>query len=206
MGATETCRTPGHPPYGHHHHPAGGSFKHRHPGCPNDCGVVAFYPENVTQLTTETSNVPTSVRPKHARIPTLDEIAERIHANAAAHGFWPHEGRNFGEMMPLVHSEVSEALEEFRVHGYDDPIYVPVHKQGCDHSGDGLTEPKRDDCGHPDCKPEGVAVELVDAIIRLLDTLHHVRQIDGGSFSIDELVERKMTYNEGRPFKHGKAF
>ena len=49
-------------------------------------------------------------------------------------------------------------------------------------------------------KPCGFGVELADAIIRILD-ITHARNID-----IDKLVSEKMAYNEGRPFKHGKAY
>jgi hypothetical protein len=53
-------------------------------------------------------------------------------------------------------------------------------------------------------KPEGWAVELVDALIRILDTLH------GGDLDhpvdIDHILELKMKYNESRPYKHGKSY
>ena len=49
-------------------------------------------------------------------------------------------------------------------------------------------------------KPEGVAVELADCLIRILDTMHS-RDVD-----IDGVVARKMAYNAGRPHKHGKAY
>lgn len=72
--------------------------------------------------------------------------AKEIHQVAADHGFWPEEGRNFGEMIALMHSEISEAWEEFE--GHRSPVY------------------------HVDGKPEGIAVELVDCAIRILDTMY----------------------------------
>lgn len=49
-------------------------------------------------------------------------------------------------------------------------------------------------------KPEGVAVELADCIIRCLDTMHSL------GVDIDAVVEQKMAYNNSRPYKHGKSY
>lgn len=38
---------------------------------------------------------------------------QEIHENAVAHGWWI-EDRDFGEICALIHSELSEALEEYR--------------------------------------------------------------------------------------------
>lgn len=116
---------------------------------------------------------------------TLNDLADRIHTNAVAHGFYEEE-RNFGEIIALMHSELSESLEEYRAGRPD--VY------------DG--ESKLVDVPHGAhiIKPEGVAVELVDCMIRILDTLASM-EID-----IDALAERKMAYNATRPYKHGKKY
>lgn len=47
-------------------------------------------------------------------------------------------------------------------------------------------------------KPEGIAVEMADCLIRILDWFSHE------GLDADEIVRQKMTYNRGRPYKHGK--
>lgn len=131
---------------------------------------------------------------------SLDDMAEKVHAIAEQHGFWPEEGRNFGEMLMLAVCELAESLEEHRA---GRPNVWFKHEEGCPwHS----TSPENAQrlhphgctCQHP--KPEGVAVELVDNIIRSLDTLYSL------DVDIDEVFWLKMQYNATRPYKHGKAY
>lgn len=103
----------------------------------------------------------------------LDGLADMIHENAVAHGFWD-TARPLPESIALMHSELSEALEA-------DRAGEPAH-----HVKDG--------------KPEGVAVELVDCLIRILDTLATL------DVNIDVVVADKMAYNATRPRLHGKEY
>lgn len=120
---------------------------------------------------------------------------------ATEHGF---KDASFGEDMALIHSEVSEALEDFRdgklphemtysekrVVGHDDSgnaIRQEVHYPRMFKEGD-TTAPR---------KPCGIPSELADIIIRVLHTAgkHGV--------DIERAVREKMLYNESRPVKHG---
>lgn len=133
----------------------------------------------------------------------LNELAEKIHKIAKEHGFWDEE-RNFGEMVALMHSELSEALEAHReghparyYKGKRDSEWVEVFKGPDDRyyfPASVYSIPLKS------LKPEGVAVELADCLIRILDTMHSM------DVDIDDIVREKVNFNARRAHKHGKAY
>lgn len=128
----------------------------------------------------------------------IDETAVKIHQTAREHGFWDKE-RNFGEMLMLVTSELAEALEEDRS---GRPTVWLKHEEGC---GIVAEDPMP---GPPWCscmpKPEGALVEVVDAIIRCLDT---AQDLAGRTqYTVGEVIDMKMKYNDSREHMHGKAY
>jgi NTP pyrophosphatase (non-canonical NTP hydrolase) len=110
----------------------------------------------------------------------IAEIQHIVHQTAVEHGWWENTTKAncpVAEKIALMHSELSEALEEYR-HGIMKPLYF-----------------KTDEQGNP--KPEGIAVELADCVIRILDLAGFM------GWEIQEALILKMEYNEGRPYRHG---
>lgn len=117
----------------------------------------------------------------------INEIQKEIHKNAVDHGWWD-EDRSFGELIALCHSELSEALEEYRKGN------MPTERYYTDKNG---TEYSMNPSGNPDMKPEGIPSELADAVIRIMDMC--------GRYGIDleATILEKHEYNKTRPYKHG---
>lgn len=111
---------------------------------------------------------------------TYGDLAQKIHQTAVDKGFWEEE-RNLGEMLMLSISECSEALEEHR-DGKPDVYYK--HTDECNNTLSPKREtfiPKCIDCT---LKPEGLAIELADCMIRCLDTLQHYDQNTGNLIEV----------------------
>ena len=101
------------------------------------------------------------------------EVARQIHENAVEHGWWD-EKRGFPEIIALIHSEVSEALEEYRNGRLPTEVYT----------GNGG-------------KPEGIPIELADVIIRIFDYCGYA------GIDIDAAITQKHEFNKTRPYRHG---
>lgn len=119
---------------------------------------------------------------------TLTELVDEAHALAVSKGWWVRETRggipgtvfvdprevegNLPEKLCLIHSEVSEALESFR---RSEPLSFTAENG----------------------KPEGVAAELADVVIRVAD-LCGALHID-----LESEVLRKHAFNKTRSVRHG---
>ena len=125
----------------------------------------------------------------------LNKLRDEIHQNAQNHGWWD-ENRTFGEIIALCHSELSEALEEYRDGKNNIYCYPCVHQQRPfkEHSDSRCTECLK---AHSERKPEGIAIELSDCIIRILDYCGHA------GIDIEEAIRIKHEHNKTRPYKHG---
>ena len=109
----------------------------------------------------------------------LNLLGTQIYRNAKSKGFWSDDVARtplIPEKIALMHSELSEALEEYR-------------------NGHGPTEIYYND-SNP-AKPEGIPAEIADVIIRALDFCA------GYNIDIDEVIRLKMAYNATRPYMHG---
>lgn len=107
-------------------------------------------------------------------------LIRKAHATAVQSGWWDREN-TFSDVIANVHSEVSEAFELYKAGMNVSHIY------GTHTSADGSTPPK----------PEGVAVEFADVLIRIFDACERF-QID-----LVDAIEQKMAYNKTRPYRHG---
>lgn len=81
-------------------------------------------------------------------------------------------------MIAMVHSELSEAIEELRTAATFDALTFVHFEQ-------------------PSGKPVGFAVEMADAVIRIMDTCKQL------GVDLGEAMEIKMDYNKKRPHRHG---
>lgn len=124
----------------------------------------------------------------------LNELSKEIHANAVEKGWWD-KPVSFGEIIALCHSELSEALEEYR-NGKPQVYFMKKDKTSA-YFG----ENDYDECtilnkwnGE---KLEGIATELADCIIRILD------YCGKENIDIDKVVRLKHEYNKTRSYKHG---
>ena len=117
---------------------------------------------------------------------TICELARAVHENAVAHGWWDEE-RSIYEIIALIHSEWSEALEEARA-GRPLVWYAcNVEYNPCIPRLDCLNAGKESECPSRGKKPEGIAVELIDGCIRILDFFGH-REIE-----VDDKDENPVT-------------
>lgn len=80
----------------------------------------------------------------------IRQLQKESYENSSAKGFWDdQDNRNIPSKLALIHSEISEALEEYRKNRVE-----TYYSEGG--------------------KPEGFGVELADAVIRIADLAEHL--------------------------------
>jgi len=105
---------------------------------------------------------------------SLRELQQVSHTHALVKHFWEDSLDTIPTKLALIHSEVSEALEEFRCGGELRGFTLGI-----------------------DGKPEGFSIELADIIIRVADLAEHF------GIDLTDAVRVKTTFNFTRPTRHG---
>ena len=98
---------------------------------------------------------------------TINEFAAEVHKNAVDHGWWAGG--------------------------------VCCEEDGSAHCGSRPYDPENPNarCSAQSKKPEGIAAELADVIIRVLDYCAYA------GIDIENVLEVKHEYNKSRPYRHG---
>lgn len=127
---------------------------------------------------------------------TIRELVDESFATANAHGWWPTgDTPNIPEKIALMHSELSEALEEVRS-GRDPAVMYAEPDYGASSYKESLARSQREPA-HGLPKPEGFPSELADVVIRIADLCGYY------GIDLEAALAAKMAYNKTRPFRHG---
>ena len=104
----------------------------------------------------------------------ISELVAKAHDRAKRSGWW-EPAAPAATIHMLVVTEIAEATEACR--SGQAPFFLGEN-----------------------CKPEGEAVELADAVIRIADYFGYM------GWNLEDVINCKMAYNETRPHRHGKEF
>lgn len=122
----------------------------------------------------------------------IKTLMQKCHQTAIDKGWWSLQkdgDRNFPEQLALMHSELSEILEEYRKFGLDKEKFIYERVTVYQNTYKGNIPKEK--------KPEGIAVEFADLLIRVFDTCEKY------NIPLEKALKIKMKFNETREFRHG---
>lgn len=119
----------------------------------------------------------------------LNYLITESYGTAKEKGWWPEDKeRPIMEILMLAVSELAEAGEEYRKHGMSEDKFIYFEE---------LPKKVGEDWTTYSEKPEGLAVELADCLIRIADFCGRY------NIPLERALEMKLEYNKKRPFRHG---
>ena len=121
----------------------------------------------------------------------LNKLSREVHEANKKKGFYDEPNRNMGEILALIHAEVSEALEAHRdgKRCTVNPTYLMSIKDD---------EPFKEK--FLETTKDTFEDELADIIIRTLDLCGYKK------VNIEAHIAAKLRYNAMRPVRHGKKY
>ena len=122
----------------------------------------------------------------------INELAKEVHENAKNHGFFDTE-KNIGEMLALIHSEVSEALECDRKDKYFKRLQLPLSNYAQLPNLTFQIQFAQD-------VKDTFEDELADIVIRVMD----LAAFKG--INLEQHIKAKIRFNALREHKHGKKY
>lgn len=117
----------------------------------------------------------------------LNESAKTILKNNVEKGF--DDAYNLGELLMLITSELSEALESHRKGKFSNWVSYQKDLSVCGEIESFKLHIK-----------DSFEDEIADAIIRLLDLVGRL------NIDIEKHINAKVSFNKSRPYKHGKNY
>ena len=138
---------------------------------------------------------------------SVGDWMQEVHQEARDKGWWDADKiKRVGESLMLIVTELAEAMEEIRNNHKPGEIYysgkvklelTKTMKQTIEVTNITPTAMFHNDQHIIIKKPEGFAVELIDAVFRIFDILAFF------GIDFDEVARIKLDYNKTRPKYHG---